>query len=216
MVEVESHLPLAASCARRFFGKGIDDEDLYQFACEGLIKAAARYDPSRGVAFSTYAVPYILGEIKGAFRSDGTIKVSRKYKELSIKINKYSAQFEQREGRVPTVSELSEMLGVDPETVAEAAECSVRPMSIFDENAAVNDVPCDDSQNGLSVDERIMLRKAVASLDIDMRRLYELRFICECSQADVAKIFGVSQVTVSRREKSLVESLRRAMCDDMI
>lgn len=214
MVDVEQHLPLAASCARRFFGKGMENEDVYQIACEGLLKAAARFDPARGTAFSTYAVPFILGEIKGAFRADGAIKVSRRLKELSLKIKKFSECFEQREGRSPGIGELSEMMGIDSETIVDAIDSCTRPVSIFDEQGTLVDIPCDVKCNGLDIDDSIILNKALSSLSAEMRRLYELRFICERSQADVAKVLGISQVTVSRREKSLLKRLRDFLSEE--
>ena len=119
---VRDNIGLVHACARRFRGRGIEYDDLFQAGCLGLVKAAGSFDESRGVRFSTYAVPAILGEIKRLFRDGGTVKVGRSLKELSLRARRESAAFLQREGRPPTVGELAARLGVEPEQAAEALE----------------------------------------------------------------------------------------------
>ena len=117
---VNENLGLVHACAIRFRGKGIEYEDLYQAGCEGLIKAADRFDPDLGYRFSTYAVPVIMGEIRKMFRDGGIIKVSRSIRELSIKVNRVGDEFVKEHGREPTVSELAKRLDTTEEAVTEA------------------------------------------------------------------------------------------------
>lgn len=120
MQKVEDNLGLVRLCANRFRGKGIDYDDLYSAGCEGLIKAVRSFDEERGVRFSTYAVPVILGEIRGLFRNGGVVKVSRSLKELFLKASRERDSFMKKNGREPQMSELAEILGVSVVQLAEA------------------------------------------------------------------------------------------------
>lgn len=126
----EDNLGLVHLCANRFRGRGIEYDDLYGAGCMGLVKASRAFDASRGVKFSTYAVPVILGEIKRLFRDGGTVKVSRSLKELSLKITRASQTFAHKNGREPTVSELSDITGADPDDVIEALNASQPTVSL--------------------------------------------------------------------------------------
>ena len=117
---IEANLGLVHACAHKFKGKGIEYDDLFQAGCMGLVKATDAFDTQRGVRFSTYAVPVILGEMRRLFRDGGTVKVSRSLKELSMKVTRQREQFAKRQGREPTVSELAELLEVTQEAVVEA------------------------------------------------------------------------------------------------
>ena len=117
---IESNLPLVHSLCKRFVGRGIEYDDLYQAGCIGLIKAADGFDESRGLCFSTYAVPVILGEIRRMFRDGGSVKVSRSLKELSLKISRVKPLLELKLSREPTVGELAAELCVTPEEITEA------------------------------------------------------------------------------------------------
>ena len=121
---VTENIGLVHACARRYIGRGIDYDDLYQSGCEGLVKAAAGYDASRGVRFSTYAVPAILGEIRRLFRDGGSVRVCRSLRDLGLKIHRAEEEFRSAEGRDPTVGELAKRLGVEPESIAEAIDAS--------------------------------------------------------------------------------------------
>ena len=123
---IEENLGLVHSLCRRFAGRGIEYDDLYQAGCIGLIKATDAFDEQRGLCFSTYAVPVIMGEIRRLFRDGGAVKVSRSVKELGLKISREKQIMEQKLCREPTVSELAERLGVSPEEITEAM-CAAQP-----------------------------------------------------------------------------------------
>ena len=132
----ERNVGLVRALVPRFLGRGIEYDDLFQAGCEGLIKAAAHFDPDRGYKFSTYAVPVILGEMRRLFREGGTVKVSRGLKELSMKAVHLSEQIETETGKAPSVSVLAEKLGVPEEKCAEALNAAAQPVSLTgdDEN----------------------------------------------------------------------------------
>jgi RNA polymerase sporulation-specific sigma factor len=209
---ISDNLGLVHSCCHRFTGRGIEYDDLYQAGCVGLIKAADGFDESRGLCFSTYAVPAILGEIRRLFRDGGTVKVSRSLKELSLKTVRMSEQLSKSLGREPSVGELSDRLGVPPEEVAEAL-CAAQPtlsLTYEDENGAGElDLPCED--NGDAICERIALNEAVGLLDERDRELIELRYFRENTQSVTAQKLGMTQVQVSRREKAILAQMRKML-----
>ncbi len=209
---IEDNLGLVHLCANRFRGRGIDYDDLYGAGCIGLIKATSGFDTERGVKFSTYAVPVILGEIKRLFRDGGTIKVSRSLKELSLKITRLKERFVIDKGRDPTISELCEMTGADEDDVIEALSVSMPPLSLTDSSD-------DDNGNGGQIDiavqspdnemvDILSLRQAMALLEGDDRKLLYLRYFKNLTQTETAKIMSMSQVQVSRKEKKLLLVLR--------
>ena len=207
---IEDNLGLVHLCANRFRGRGIDYDDLYGAGCIGLIKATSGFDTERGVKFSTYAVPVILGEIKRLFRDGGTIKVSRSIKELSLKITRIKERFQIEKGRDPTVSELCEKTGANEEDVIEALSVSMPPLSLTDSS---------DDENGGQIDIAVLppendmvdilsLRQAMAMLEGNDRKLLYLRYFKNLTQTETAKIMSMSQVQVSRKEKKLLLMLR--------
>lgn len=203
---VEDNLGLVGAAVKRFVGKGIEYEELYSAGCEGLCKAANRFDNSRGCAFSTYAVPVILGEIKALFRDGGTVKVSRSIKELSLKITKVTATYSAKEGKTPTVSELALMLSVSTEQITQAINSSQPAISLtFDENSEL-DIPSED--NCICVDTRIALSQAIKKLGENDRKLIILRYFGNKTQQETAKMLGISQVQVSRKEKNILNRLK--------
>ena len=123
----EENLGLVHLCANKFRGRGIEYDDLYSAGCVGLMKAVRAFDPERGVRFSTYAVPVILGEIKRLFRDGGSIRISRSLKELSVRIQRICEEFRQKSGREPTLSELAALSGENEPIVAEAL-CVCQPL----------------------------------------------------------------------------------------
>lgn len=204
---------LVHMCANRFRGKGIEYDDLYGAGCLGLIKAAKAFDTGRGVRFSTYAVPVILGEIRRLFRDGGTVKVSRSLKELSLRLTREREKFLTCEGREPTVSELAELLGEDAELVTEALEAALPPVSLTADldgsEGTVLDIPTPPPDGEIT--DRIALDQALSSLSADDRRLIYLRYYCGKTQSVTAGLLGMTQVQVSRREKKLLELLRIKM-----
>ena len=207
---VEENLGLVHLCANRFRGRGIEYDDLYGAGCIGLVKAASAFDTERGVKFSTYAVPVILGEIKRLFRDGGTVKVSRSVRELGMKLSRESEKFNMIHGREPTVSELAELIGCSPEEAAEALEANMPTISLTDNS---------DEEDGGQIDiavaapdyelvDILSLRQALQKLNESDRQLIYCRYFRDMTQTDTAKALGMTQVQVSRREKKLLLWLR--------
>lgn len=202
------------SVARRFFGRGVDTDDLYQLGCVGFLKAIAGYDESYGTQFSTYAVPKISGEIRRFLRDDGAVKVSRGIKEQAQSIKTARNQLEQRLGREPTVSELSEETGLEPTEIA-AAETAVGPTESLqrengDEGFTLEHVLGDYGQEERLI-ERVALRETISRLPEREQKVIALRYFHSMTQDRAARVLGVSQVQISRLEKRAVESLRQML-----
>ncbi len=209
---VEQNLGLVYLCANRFRGKGMDYDDLYAAGCVGLIKAADGFDPGRGLQFSTYAVPVILGEIKRLFREGGAIRVGRRLKELSGKINRIREKHIQKHGEEPTVCELAMALEVSAEDVTQAmlSAMPVSSLTVQEEDTGEEfDIPADSFEESLP--ERISLLQAIEGLDKKDRNLIFLRYHEEKTQAQTAAILGTSQVQISRREKKILLQLRQQL-----
>lgn len=206
---VEKNIGLVHACAKRFLNRGIEYDDIFQCGCIGLMKASNMFDKNRGVQFSTYAVPVILGEIKQLFRENGSIKVSRILKDLSMKINKECERFIAAHGKSPSINELSDILGVDPEMVFDAMESSKIPISLSvsdKEEGDEIDIPVYFDEEKISL--KISLMEALDSLNKSDKCLIILRFFQGKTQTDTANILGVTQVWVSRREKIILKELR--------
>lgn len=203
---------LVHACCKRFTGRGVEYDDLYQSGCIGLVKAAKAFDPGRGFQFSTYAVPVILGEIKKIFRDGGSVKVSRSLKDLSYKALREKERLSKKLGREPTISELAEVFGVTPEEMGEAL-CSAAPvtsLTVYDEDGEREaDLPDDDRI--LEITENIALRDAIRNLGESDEKLITYRYFKGKTQSETARILGMSQVQVSRREKYIFMELRRLL-----
>lgn len=206
---INDNLGLVYACARRFRGRGMEYDDLVQAGCLGLVKAADAFDEERGVRFSTYAVPVILGEMKRLFRDGGTVKVGRSLKELSMKAARQTEQFQLREGREPTISELAELLGVEISEAAQALGASIPPLSLTqddDEGGGQIDIGVDSPEE--SIAERLSLKQVVGELEPRDRSLIIMRFFESKTQTQTAQALGMTQVQVSRREKAILGQLR--------
>lgn len=207
------NLGLVHACCNRYRGRGMDYEDLYQAGCIGLVKAVDRFDDSRGHKFSTYAVPVILGEIRGLFRTSGTVKVSRALRELSIKISRMIQDFENSHSREPTIGEIAYVLGVSPEQVAEAENASSAPVSLTvfseDDDKAENDIRAEEFTGELI--DLIALREVLSQISEADRKLIKLRYFSGLTQSKTAKILGMTQVQVSRKEKVILNELKLKM-----
>ena len=175
---IQNNLGLVHSCAGRFRGRGIEYEELYAAGCLGLVKACEGFDPSRGLCFSTYAVPVILGEIKKLFRNGGTVKVSRSIKELGLKINARREQCLKQTGCEPTVGELAQALNTTPEQIALAIRASLPTVSLTpadgEDGLREWDVPVDSPEEVLS--ERISLREVLDKLPPADFDLIQMRY----------------------------------------
>lgn len=210
---IQNNLGLVHCCAGRFRGRGIEYEDLYAAGCLGLVKACDGFDPSRGLCFSTYAVPVILGEIKKLFRDGGTVKVSRTLKELGLKINAERERCLKRTGTEPGVTQLAETLGTTPEQIALAIRASLPALSLTpadDEDGTREwDIPVDSPEEALS--ERISLNEVLARLAPADRLLIRLRFFAGKTQSETAKVLKTTQVQISRRERKILKWMREEM-----
>lgn len=209
---IKKNIPLVHSLANRFRGRGIEYEELFSAGCVGLVKAVNNFDESRGLCFSTYAVPVILGEIKRIFRDGGSIKVSRGLKELSIKVIAVREKL-LKEGKEGHISEIASYLGIGIEDVAEALEVSIPPISltISDSESGGDefDIPVSAPEERLT--DILALKQSLSSLDPLDRRLLILRYWGNKTQTEIAELLGMSQVQVSRREKKLLSELRKQL-----
>ena len=207
----EDNLGLVHLCANRFRGRGIEYDDLYSAGCIGLLKAVKAFDSSRGVKFSTYAVPVILGEIKRLFRDGGAVRVSRSLKELSMRLSRICEDFRQREMREPTVAELSQLSGETESAVAEALCVSQPTVSLTagDDDEGQTDIPTESPDE--SITDLLALRQIMARLPHEDRALLELRYFRGLTQTKTAQALGMTQVQVSRREKKLLTQMREEL-----
>ena len=202
------------SVVRRYYGRGVEPDDLYQLGCLGFLKAVQGFDPEFGTQFSTYAVPKIAGEIRRFLRDDGPVKVSRGLKERGTGIRAARARLSASLGREPTLSELAEDTGLSPEDIA-AAETAIEP---------VVSLQAETGEDGLTLEgmltvgneeegmvERLALRAAIAALPERERQVLLLRYYKGLTQTDTARVVGVSQVQVSRLERRALERLRQEL-----
>lgn len=207
---IEENLGLVHLCANRFRNRGIEYDDLFSAGSIGLIKAADGFDTERGVKFSTYAVPVILGEIKRLFRDGGAVKVSRSVRELSLRLMHMKDDFRLKNGRDPTISELCEISGEDTDDVIEALNVSMPPFSLSDsrddEEGGQIDIAVEAPDSEMT--DILSLRQALSILDENDRQLLYLRYFKDMTQSDVAKRLDMTQVQVSRHEKKLLMKLR--------
>jgi RNA polymerase sporulation-specific sigma factor len=214
---VEENSGLIWSVARRFFGRGVDADDLFQLGCVGFLKAIAGYDEEYGTQFSTYAVPKISGEIRRFLRDDGQIKVSRGLKEQAQAVRNARRALEQDLGREPTLTELSEQTGLEAAELA-SVETASAPTQSLQRESGEDGFTLEQVLSDLGEEERLLesfaLRESIARLPERERRVIALRYYHGLTQDKAAKVLGVSQVQVSRLEKRAVERLRELMTID--
>ncbi len=210
---INDNYGLVHACANKFRGRGIEYDDLFQAGCVGLIKAADNFDSSRGFAFSTYAVPVILGEIRRIFRDGGAIKIGRTLKEKSRNAMKVKQELSAELGREPTVSELAQKLGTDISTAAELITVSMPTISLTacddEKGSGQLDIPTPAPEGDIT--EKMALKTVVESLEERDRKLIELRYFKGLTQVKTAAELGMSQVQVSRREKAILLKMRNSM-----
>ena len=209
---VTKHFGLVHSIAVRFKDRGIEYEELFSAGCVGLVKAGNNFEPERGLQFSTYAVPVIMGEIKQLFRDGGTVKVSRSLKEQSLKICRLRDEL-MKNGEEPHISVLAERMGISTEEAALALSAGMPPvsLSIPDEDGenSVMDIPVEPPQ--LKSTEKLALRQILGRLSPKDRQLIYYRYWEECTQSTTAKALGMTQVQVSRREKKILNLLKEEL-----
>lgn len=209
---VEENMGLIWSIAKRFFGRGVEADDLFQLGCVGFLKAIEGFDLSYGTEFSTYAVPKIAGEIRRFLRDDGQVKVSRSLKERAYTIKNAREEYLHAFMREPTVSELSEKLGLTAEEIASAETASASAQSISEQTGpdgfCLENVLCTDSMEERIV-ENLALKEALSHLTERERLVIDLRYFRGITQQKAAVIVGVSQVQISRIEKKALSELRK-------
>ncbi|MBE6944590.1 MAG: sigma-70 family RNA polymerase sigma factor [Ruminococcaceae bacterium] len=211
---LNGNMGLIWSVARRFFGRGVDGDDLYQLGCLGFLKAIEGFDTAYGTQFSTYAVPKIAGEIRRFLRDDGTVKVSRGLKEQSVAIKATRSRLAAELNREPTINEISAEVGLTPEEIALAETATAATESIQrecgEDGFTLEDILA-DSGTEESMLERLALRQAIEKLPEREAMVIRLRYYHDLTQEKVAKILTVSQVQVSRIEKKAISHLRELM-----
>lgn len=208
---IEENSGLIWSIARRFFGRGVDAEDLFQLGCLGFLKAIEGFDMGFGTKFSTYAVPKISGEIRRFLRDDGTVKVSRGIKEQAAQIRAARMRLEQRIGREPTISELSRELDMSPEDIA-FAETAAGPTESLQRESGEDGFTLELVLGDYGAEEKLVehvaLRTAIEKLPSRERQVVALRYYHGMTQQNCAKVMRVSQVQISRLERRAVDMLR--------
>ncbi len=193
-------------------GHGCDFDDLMQIGTIGLLKAIKSYDPAFGTAFSTYAVPLIIGEIKRFLRDDGPIKVSRSAKRNGLQIMRAREAFLNREGREPQVDELAELCDLSVEEICSALISMKSPHSfsekVGDDGAALEELIADDQNELDHLCDKLALREAISTLPPLWQQIIALRYFRDLSQQETANVLGLTQVKISREEKKIFERLR--------
>ncbi|MDR1892908.1 MAG: sigma-70 family RNA polymerase sigma factor [Oscillospiraceae bacterium] len=209
---IAQNLGLVHSCCHRFTGRGMEYDDLYQAGCIGLIKAYDHFDSDRGLCFSTYAVPVILGEIRRLFRDGGTVKVGRTLKELSLKATREKERMTALLDREPTIGELAERLGISPEETAQALTAGMPALSLTCEDEdGKSEFDLAESDQSEKITDSIALSSVMAKLPQNDRELILLRYYRRKTQTETAKELGMTQVQVSRREKRILGELRKRL-----
>ncbi len=212
---IEDNQGLVWSVVKKFGGRGLEFDDLYQIGIIGLMKCIDKFDTKFEVKFSTYAVPMIMGEIRRFLRDDGMIKISRPIKELSIKIKYATDEFLREKGVQPTIAELAQMLGVENEDIVLALDVTKDVESLY-QSANKSDgttvylldkVPAKNNDEEKIIDN-LALNQVIDKLPKKERDIIMLRYFEDKTQCEVAKIIGVSQVQVSRIEKKVLMTMR--------
>lgn len=212
----EENTGLIYSVARRFLGRGVETEDLFQIGSIGLLKAVDKFDPAFEVRFSTYAIPMILGELKRFFRDDGMIKVSRSIKENQHRVYLAREKIEKELGREPSLKEIAEMLGMPPEEVAMTLDSAAEVESLYrtvyqsegTDISLIDKIPEKENAEEHLLN-RIFLEEILGKLESSDRKLIYMRYFQDMTQTQVAERLGVSQVQVSRMEKRILGKLRQ-------
>ena len=214
---LRSNTSLLKSILKRYLGKGVEYDDLFQLACMGFLKAISGFDERFGVRFSTYAVPMIAGEIKRFLRDDGSVKVSRLMKKAARDMNNYIERCVAERGEQPTVRELAEKFGMEEGEVVFTLGSARMPVSIYEQTDLKDEkgttladrLPAREDQEDIF--ERLVLKEAISKLGERDRRIIFLRFFRDLTQSEVARRIGVSQVQISRIESRIMEQFKEEL-----
>ena len=214
---IEHNVSLVKCIVKRYLGKGVDYDDLFQIGCMGFLKAIAGFDESFGVKFSTYAVPMIAGEIKRFMRDDGSVKVSRTMKQTAKEINGFIEEYLSSHGRQPSVKEIAARFGLEESETVFVMGSSKMPLSLYGgsefkdgkERELIETLPAADDQEELL--ERMLIKGAIEALPERERKIIVLRYFRDMTQSEVAERIGVSQVQVSRIESRIIKDFRKKL-----
>ena len=214
---IEHNVSLVKCIVKRYLGKGVEYDDLFQIACMGFLKAIAGFDETFGVKFSTYAVPMIAGEIKRFMRDDGSVKVSRAIKQTAKDMHAFVETYTQENGRQPAVAEVAQAFGVDEAEAVFIMGSSKMPISLYggteqkdgNERELIETLPAQDNQDDWL--DSMLLRGAIETLNERDRKIIVLRYFRDMTQSEVAKCIGVSQVQVSRIENRIIKQFREKL-----
>ncbi len=214
---IEHNVSLVKCIVKRYLGKGVDYDDLFQIACMGFLKAIAGFDESFGVKLSTYAVPMIAGEIKRFMRDDGAVKVSRAMKQTAKEINLFVEDYVTKNGKQPSIAEIARQFSLDEAEAVFVMGSSKMPLSLYGgaefkdgkERELIETLPGKDDQEELL--DRMLLRGAIEELPERERKIIVLRYFRDMTQSEVAERIGVSQVQVSRIESKIIKEFREKL-----
>lgn len=215
---IQNNQGLIWNIVKRFSGRNYEIEDLYQIGCLGFIKAIRRFDTNFEVQVSTYAVPYILGEIKKYIRDDGIVKVSRSVKELGIKVKQLQNEYLKKYKEEISIQEIAKELNVDKEEVIFAIEAQRPVESIYQEEQGdeknkrelISKIPSNNNQEN-NIVNNMALAQIIENLDSRERQIIILRFYRDKTQTQVGKMLGISQVQVSRIEKNVLSKMKQKL-----
>ncbi len=211
---IEHNVSLIKCIVKRYLGKGVDYDDLFQIGCMGFLKAIMGFDESFGVKFSTYAVPMIAGEIKRFMRDDGSVKVSRTMKQTAKEMNLFIEEYTIANGKQPSISEIAQKFGIDEAETVFVMGSSKMPISLYggadykdgNERELIETLPATDNQEDWL--DRMLLRGAINDLSERDKKIIVLRYFRDMTQSEVAEKIGVSQVQVSRIENRIIKEFR--------
>ena len=214
---IEENVSLVKCIVKRYLGKGVEYDDLFQLACMGFLKAIAGFDESFAVRFSTYAVPMIAGEIKRFMRDDGSIKVSRAMKQTAKEINQFVEEYVAEKGAQPPLSLIAKTFSLDESETVFIMGSSRMPVSLYGELGAgdgkdrelIEVLPAKDDQEEML--EKLLLKSAIESLSERDKKIIVLRYFRDMTQSEVAEKVGVSQVQVSRIESRILKEFKKKL-----
>lgn len=214
---ISENVSLVKCIVKRYLGKGVEYDDLFQIACMGFLKAIAGFDEKFGVKFSTYAVPMIAGEIKRFMRDDGSVKVSRTMKQTAKEINRFIDDYTREHDYPPSVKEIAERFHMDEAETVFVMGSSKMPLSLYGgtenkdgkERELIETLPASDDQEAWL--DRLLLRGAMDALSERDRKIIVLRYFRDMTQSEVAERIGVSQVQVSRIESRIIKEFREKL-----
>ena len=214
---IEHNVSLIKCIVKRYLGKGVDYDDLFQIGSMGFLKAIAGFDESFGVKFSTYAVPMIAGEIKRFMRDDGAVKVSRAMKQTAKEINLFIEEYTLQHGKQPAVSEIALQFNMDEAETVFVMGSSKMPLSLYGgadfkdgkERELIETLPASDDQEEWL--DKLLLKGAIEALEERDKKIIVLRYFRDMTQSEVAEKVGVSQVQVSRIENRIIKEFRKKL-----